>query len=152
MGKKWDERLELPGRINSRLNRDCAAFLNLQVEQDRSEKPKYHKLIVMLEEYSALKNHHQRYRYVMPPQKRLDLVNAYAASNRRVAIEYLGREDGILFTSPLPNPDEEWESYPGLSIEEANNICGFLEQKGIKNPARQYPLIENAFKRSNLLN
>lgn len=149
IGKIWDDRFELPGRVNSRLNRDCAEFLNLQVERDRSHKSKYHKLIALLEEYTALKDDYQRYRYVMPPQKRLDLVNAYEASNRRVALDYLGKENGQLFTSPLPKADDVWESYPGLSQGKARKICEFLEQKGIIRPTQQYPLVEKAFDKHN---
>ena len=33
-----------------------------------------------------------------------------------VARQYLGLEDGILFHEPLPDPDEHWEPYDGLTV------------------------------------
>lgn len=42
-------------------------------------------------------------RYVTSPARRQNLIDEFAASNERVAREYMGREDGVIFTAPLPH-------------------------------------------------
>ncbi len=43
--------------------------------------------------------------HVFSPRQRREVMEAYAASNARVARDYLGREGGNLFTTPMP-PDD----------------------------------------------
>jgi hypothetical protein len=54
---------------------------------------------------------------LLSPTERIDLINKFKASNDMVARQYLGREDGKLFREPLPDPDEHWEAYDGLTVE-----------------------------------
>ena len=55
--------------------------------------------------------------HLLSPQQRREIIAKYEESNTKVAREYLGREDGRLFYAPLPDPDEPWEPYEGLTVE-----------------------------------
>ncbi len=48
---------------------------------------------------------------VFSPRQRLKIIREYANENAAIAREYLGREDGKLFYEPLPDLDEDWQSY-----------------------------------------
>jgi hypothetical protein len=54
---------------------------------------------------------------MLSPAQRLEVLEKYDASNQAVAREFADIEDGQLFQSPWPNPDEPWEAYPGLRVE-----------------------------------
>lgn len=56
-------------------------------------------------------------RHLLSPSMRRTILEQYEESNRRVAQDYLGREDGDLFDDPWPDLDEAWEPYRGLSPE-----------------------------------
>lgn len=56
-------------------------------------------------------------RHLLSPSMRRSVLEQYEESNRRVAQDYLGRENGGLFYDPWPDPDEAWESYGGLTPE-----------------------------------
>jgi hypothetical protein len=56
-------------------------------------------------------------RYYLSPAERISLLRKFGESNRKVALEFLKREDGILFSDPWPDPDEAWEPFTGLSPE-----------------------------------
>jgi hypothetical protein len=59
---------------------------------------------------------------LLSPQQRIELINHYEESNRYVAQKYLGREDGRLFYEPLPDSNDLWRPYSGLSTEKALQI------------------------------
>jgi hypothetical protein len=68
----------------------------------------------------------QKYRKVkyetyafLSPQMRREIIAKYEPSNKRIAIEYLNRADGILFYEELPQQDDIWEEYNGLKLEKA---------------------------------
>jgi len=54
---------------------------------------------------------------LLSPRQRIELIDKYDTSNQAVARDYLGRVDGQLFLEPLPNADEAWQPYPGLTVE-----------------------------------
>jgi hypothetical protein len=54
---------------------------------------------------------------LLSPHERLEIIQSFNESNQRVAREYLGREEGKLFYEALPDPDEPWEPYEGLTVE-----------------------------------
>ena len=45
------------------------------------------------------------------PATRCKLIRKYEPGNRWIAKELLGREDGVLFSDPLPSPDKAWQEY-----------------------------------------
>lgn len=51
------------------------------------------------------------------PAECLKMLERFDAGNERVAREYMGREDGILFHDKRPAPSDPWIPYPGLSEE-----------------------------------
>lgn len=61
-------------------------------------------------------------RHVLSPARRRAVVAEYEASNAAVARTYLGREDGVLFTAPLPADDP---SPPPIALPPAD---GFREE------------------------
>jgi hypothetical protein len=56
-------------------------------------------------------------RFAIPPKCRIEILQHCEPSNRKVAKEFLGREDGVLFREPWPNPDEPHRPYGGLTTE-----------------------------------
>jgi hypothetical protein len=65
----------------------------------------------------------------LSPRQRLEIVNKYAGSNREIARKFLHWHDKDLFNDPLPDPDEEWEAPPALTLEK---IIPFLMQIMLK--------------------
>jgi hypothetical protein len=63
-----------------------------------------------------------QYPEIVPPAARRELVCRHAEGNARVAAEYLGRDDGQLFSQPLPSPNDPYKAYPGLPVERAVEI------------------------------
>jgi len=69
----------------------------------------------------------EEYPNVYTLAERESILEYYAESNRNVAREYLGREDGRLFLDRLPEKGKE-NSYPGLSLEKAIEISWRLHK------------------------
>lgn len=65
----------------------------------------------------------------LSPAKRIEIIERFAESNSKVAREYLGRKDGRLFYDPLPDPNEPWEPYPGLSEEDVLEITKLIAEQ-----------------------
>ena len=65
---------------------------------------------------SAQKLPFQEYN-IFTNKKRLEILERYEKSNKRVALEYLGRKDERLFYEKLPDSQENTTSYEGLTIE-----------------------------------
>jgi hypothetical protein len=63
---------------------------------------------------------------VYSPQQRLAMIRCYEPFYRKIARDYLGREDGNLFYDPLPDPKEAWQPYHELTKEDARSINDFL--------------------------
>jgi len=55
----------------------------------------------------------------LSPQQRLDIISRSGDAEQRIANKFMGRESGKIFHDPLPNPDEPWQSYEGLTLEKA---------------------------------
>jgi hypothetical protein len=54
---------------------------------------------------------------LLSPVQRRGIIELYEESNAKVAREYLGRLDGRLFYAPLPDLNEPWTPYRGLTVE-----------------------------------
>ena len=67
------------------------------------------------------------YEFISPIEE-LNFVERFNESNARIAMDFLGREDGQLFFEPLPDPNEPWEPYPGLSEEKVIEITSFIAE------------------------
>jgi hypothetical protein len=78
------------------------------------------RLQVFFEKYlseSYQKQSFDSYRFLSPEERR-SILEKYAASNAKIALDFLEREDGRLFYEPLPNPSEKWMKYKGLTVED----------------------------------
>jgi hypothetical protein len=68
-------------------------------------------------------------KFAIPAECRLRILRQCEESNRRVAKEFLGREDGVLFHEPWPSPDEPYQAYGGLITEKLVPILLHMLQK-----------------------
>jgi len=117
IGLEWDNNLNIPtNQINRGLGWDLTEIIrlcNIQFPND----PNLHQFLVRNLSKVQINEKEKNY-YGLSPQQRRNIVKHYDKSNVKVAREYLGREDGRLFYAPLPDPNEPWEPYEGLTIEE----------------------------------
>ncbi|MFC1797316.1 hypothetical protein ACFL1V_09510 [Pseudomonadota bacterium] len=84
----------------------------------------------MLERYSskARKDNESLLRdeSILSPKERLKIIRQYEGCNVAIAQKYLGRPDGKLFYDPLPDQNESWQQYPGLTLSKCVEIADFL--------------------------
>jgi hypothetical protein len=81
---------------------------------------------------------HER-RFLLSPLDRISLLKQLETDYAFIAHEYLGREDKRLFYDSPPDPNEQWQPYPGLQPEKAQIITQFLHEcrPGIVNSLHQ---------------
>jgi len=58
----------------------------------------------------------------LSPAARRDLIAAFSEGNFAIGCDFLQRDDGRLFAEPLPDENENWSPYPGLTPEKATAI------------------------------
>jgi len=129
-GMKWDSAFAVSGMKNTRLNRDCMAFLSGYQEDNRIRNHKFHRIVDLLEEYSKEHPDPEQWRHVLSPAERLSILDDARPYNSRVAREYLGRSEGQLFGDPEPRLNDPWEPYPGLDRARHREILEFLLDNG----------------------
>jgi len=56
---------------------------------------------------------------LVSPQQRLNMINNNLPYEKQIAEKFMGRENGTVFHDPLPNPNEPWQPYEGLTLEKA---------------------------------
>lgn len=66
---------------------------------------------------------------LLSPAQRIHLCQSHEWINATIARNYLGRGNGRLFYDPLPDPDEPWEAYPGLSEQAMQHIFQFIAEQ-----------------------
>ena len=96
-------------------------------------RPKAHRTLkyytAIQEEWMKKKKYHDCSTFL--GNHRANYMKQFEEGNRRVAIDYLGRSDGILFTTPLPTNDPEKRHY---TYEEMRAILKLLQKKLNKDP------------------
>jgi hypothetical protein len=102
--------------INPSLEWDIIEIIRLCNEKYKGDMKFHNWLVMNLERIK--RGETKGNQHLLSPQQRRDLIEEYAESNAKVAREYLGREDGRLFYAPLPKPDEPWQPYSGLTVEQ----------------------------------
>jgi len=116
LGLELDDNFLLPGNeVNKSFNWDIIEIIRLCNSHFKDDFKFHLFLIKSLENVNLGKNGKKQ--YLLSPQQRREVIAHYADSNAKVAREYLGREDGRLFYAPLPDLDEPWEPYEGLTVE-----------------------------------
>lgn len=54
---------------------------------------------------------------ILSPTERLEIIEDNLPFEQEIARRYMGREDGKIFLSEMPNPNDEWAPYQGLTLE-----------------------------------
>jgi hypothetical protein len=108
-------------RRNDKLNRPAMDFL-MKFPDERRISLDYRVLQKALEAWSQDRPDAREHQSLYPPQERLAIAQEYAPSNARIAERYL-LEGEALFQSPLPDPNEPWSDYPGLTADQAVDIA-----------------------------
>ncbi len=68
-------------------------------------------------------------KFTLPPAQRREILEACEPFNARVAREYLGRADGVLFAEPWPDADAPYTPYDGMTLEKLVPILMYIMQK-----------------------
>lgn len=103
--------------VNSGFSRDVLEFLSLNRDfYENQSDQRLHNMMNRVLDESYKKKPFESYG-ILSPKERLEILKKYELSNQRVAKDYLKREDGRLFFEVLPNPEDAWEPYEGLTVE-----------------------------------
>ena len=139
IGLELDHTLKISEeRINPSLDWDIIEMIRLCNEKCIGNMEFHRWLVMHLKKIKRAETNGRQ--YLLSPQQRHDLIEEYAESNAKVAREYLGREDGRLFYAPLPEPDEPWEPYKGLTVEKCmpilTHILYTMDKKNTTNTSK----------------
>jgi hypothetical protein len=116
VGLTLDERYSVQkGRTDRRLNRDFVEILRICNSHFRDDHGFHRFLVQSLDEINSMVEPEKK--RMLSPQQQRDVIARYAEPNTKVATEYCGRTDGRLFYAPLPDLDEPFEPYRGLTVE-----------------------------------
>lgn len=129
-GMKWDKRFATQ-RMNAGLSRDCVEYLAESDLDEKLDKTRYREIVDILETYSEAHPSNPLHKHAYPPRKRAEILDSFREGNSEIARRYLGRQDGMLFETPAPGPDEAWTAYPGLASETRRSIDAYLVEHGI---------------------
>jgi hypothetical protein len=118
-------------KFNSRLTRDALEYKRLLNWLHLDSPEKTTPFISPLLSYSAREDSSTTAEFnpdnnLLSPKIRYDAYKCNAEFYKYIAKKYLNREDGRLFYDPLPDPNERWQTYPGLRTEKADKITHFL--------------------------
>ncbi|SMC44000.1 hypothetical protein [Primorskyibacter flagellatus] len=108
-------------RRNDKLNRAAMDFL-MKFPKERRISHEYRLLQKALEAWSQDRPDKPEHQALYPPAERLEIAREFAKSNALIAARYLAAGDD-LFRSPLPDLNDPWQEYPGLTVDEAVSIA-----------------------------
>jgi hypothetical protein len=116
IGLTLNDRYLIPkNRINESLSWDLIEVMRICNTQFKDDID-FHKFL--LENFIKINSQNKnKKQHLLSPQQRRDIIALFEESNAKVAREYLGRSDGRLFYAPLPDLQEPWEPYEGLTLE-----------------------------------
>jgi len=102
---------------NVGFNNDIVEWLRLSKQLVKGQND--HHLIEFFDKQLSdnLKRKSKDHYNLLSPQKRLEILQQFEPSNRKIARKYLGRPNGVLFDEPLPDQEEHWEQYKGITVE-----------------------------------
>ncbi|MBN2513715.1 MAG: hypothetical protein JXB18_12325 [Sedimentisphaerales bacterium] len=121
---------QLPKKdINPRLSRDAMTFMHIVYGLGLGGDVR-DRLVGALLKYSTTLGQESEVQSdkhgMLSPRERLSVIEKYARINETVARLYMGREDGRLFYNALPDLQEEYVPYTGLTPEAAHAIIAFI--------------------------
>jgi hypothetical protein len=132
LGIAYDSSWVTTGIQNPSLDQVCLRYLATKRPDDRMDRQQYHKLIKLLEQYSLTGNHQAIPNRVYSPAFRRKLIETFADSNRRLALDFVQNGDGVLFKEPLPDADEPWAAFKPIDAERIDQIDTYLISKGVR--------------------
>ncbi len=123
LGLEADESFTFSKRmVNPSYNRDALEFKRLV-----NVFPKLACVLdVPLQSYSNSEGSKPWAHALLSPARRKSFLSQYEQENETLALQYMGRKDGVLFRDSLPDDDGTWQPYPGLSEERIAEIGSFL--------------------------
>lgn len=107
--------------VNTRLTRDALEFLDL-VRKAEADRTFSHKIIPLLEKWSE--SQEDRFNYFYSNIERRKILESQLESNAKIARDYLGRSDGVLFSSNEVKDD--WTPYQGIHPSTFLSIVKFI--------------------------
>lgn len=115
--REWNRVEDNKLNINTGFNRDVIEILNLNKDfyRNRDDNRLSNFLYSYLDK-RYLKNDYESYN-IFTNKERINILKQYEQSNKKVAIKYLKRNDGILFNEPYPAVEFIDNFYSGLTIE-----------------------------------
>ncbi|MTI65571.1 MAG: hypothetical protein FH753_03120 [Firmicutes bacterium] len=132
-GLKLDKSFQIPkSNPNPSLDRNALEYKRLinKLNISRTEKQS---ILPELKNYSISSNKKVFLPFskhkLLSPKEKLDIIRKYDKINKKIAKEYLNREDEQLFYDEIPSENEKYKSYKTLSIEEAIDISRHLLSK-----------------------
>jgi hypothetical protein len=132
-----DDGFEIPQKkVNTSYRADALEAMRLLNSVPLSKSSKL-QLRTLLQRYSEHLGKEGDWPYsLLSPSEQLQCAKHYIQGNQAIARGYLGRDDGQLFYDSLPNPDEPWKCYPGLSEENIQEISDFILKHDVKTSIR----------------
>ena len=125
-----------PQRANTRLSRDALHFLNHECELEFGS-TKYQNLIrYCLVPYSLKHPTRKKYKYISAPALRIELLQNHLSDNKLIGQKYF--EDEELLLKEIPNSNDSWEPYPGLSDQVNSNIRRFIQETQEGNKLKKF--------------
>jgi hypothetical protein len=117
--------------VNSSLGVDGCEFKKMCILLN-DNKINMDNLNMMLLQYADVEKKYRHNNNLMSPLERLNLIQRYSEFNENIASEYLTGKNGKLFSEPLPDENEAWERYEGLTEERTIEISNFILQNNVK--------------------
>lgn len=116
-GNAW---IEPPGEkknANYGFNRDVVEILRLN--REFYSRTSDNRLVNFFSDYldDSFKKKPFEFYSLLSPAQRMAILEKNEPMTRRIARDFLGRDDGRLFYEKLPDVNASWEPYPGLSVE-----------------------------------
>ena len=116
---------------NPRLGRDILEF-KLLLNRIVADLEIVNRLLPLLLKYSMSKKSDCREpisdHHLLSPQQRFEIIKRNKDVYKKIAVNYLGRNDGNLFFEDLPDVNEKWVPYNGLSPVECMRIISELNK------------------------
>jgi hypothetical protein len=117
----------IPGsEVNSRLHRVALEYKRLVNHLPLPPNEQFAAIEPLRQAGALLEEDGRQTDFIFSPEKRLSVVEKCQPFYSRIAREYLGRSDGVLFYEPLPDRRADWRPYPELRPEDAVRINQFL--------------------------
>jgi hypothetical protein len=121
-----------PKRVNAAYRTDALEVIRLINFLPLATENRSH-LYTLFQRYSEYLGKEEDWPYTLfSPAKRHQIAKLYDQENQTIAKEYLSRNDGQLFYEPLPDLNEPWKPYPGLSEESIRKIADFVLRNDIQ--------------------